>query len=140
MAKYLFTDGYVFVNSVDLSDHAFSMDTPESHEQVDVSGFSATGTKEFLAGQTTQEITIGFLQDFAASKVHATLQPLFTNRTQFLITVKPTSSGVSSTNPTFSGTVQLNQYNGLSGQLNARGEMTVTFTAATTDGLTWATA
>lgn len=137
MAKYLLTDGFVSVNGVDLSDHAFGISTPEETESVDVSGFSATGAKEFLAGQKTQSVTINFLQDFAASKVHATLQPLFTNRTTFPIIIRPTSAGASATNPSLSGSVQLNTYNGINGQLNARGEVEATFTASTTAGLTW---
>ena len=50
MAKFLLTDVRVVVNGRDLSDHAVSVDTPSSKEQVDVSGFSPTGTREFLPG------------------------------------------------------------------------------------------
>lgn len=140
MGKLILTDASITINGVDLSDHAFSVETPEEHEVIDVSGFSPTGTKESLAGQNTQTVTIGFLQDYAASKVHATLQPLFTNRTTFPIVIKPTSGAVGPTNPKLSGSVQLNTYNGINGQLNARGEITATFTAADGAGLTWGTA
>lgn len=139
MPKYLLTDGFVSVNGVDLSNHAFRMDTPQENERVDVSGFSSTGTKEYLAGQKEESITVGFLQDFAAAKVHATLEPLFRNRTVFLIELRPTSAAVSATNPKLSGSVQLLSYNGLSGELNGRGETEATFTPATQAGLVWGT-
>lgn len=139
MAKYLFTDGYVVVNGVNLSNHAFRMDTPQENERVDVSGFSSTGTKEYLAGQKEESVTIGFLQDFGAALVHATLEPLFRNRTIHLVELRPTSAAVSATNPKLSGSVQLLSYNGLSGELNSRGETEATFTPATQAGLTWGT-
>ena len=50
MSKFLLNDVRVVVNSVNLSDHAFNIDTPSEKEQVDVSGFSPTGTREFLPG------------------------------------------------------------------------------------------
>ena len=61
MAKYLLTNGKVFINGKDLSDHAFSIDTPDEREEVDVSGFSPSGTREFLPGVRDQTITIAFL-------------------------------------------------------------------------------
>ena len=77
MSKFLLSDCKVVVNNVNLSDHAFNVDTPSTKEQVDVSGFSPTGAREFLPGQEDQTITIQFLQDYAAAKVHATLEPLY---------------------------------------------------------------
>jgi hypothetical protein len=140
MSKFILTDGSVVVNGVDLSDHAFSLDIPLSREVIDVSGFSPTAAKESLPGQKTEEITVGFLQDFAASKVDATLYPLYSSGSQFLVTVKPTSSSPSATNPTYSGTVILSTYSPISGQLNARSEITATFNAATSTGITRGTA
>lgn len=137
MAKYLLTDGFVSVNGVDLSDHAFSLDTPQTKEQVEVSGFSSTGAREFLPGQRDDTATVRFLSDFAASKVHATLQPLFQNGTTFLLKIRPTSGSASATNPEFGGTAALYDYNGLSGELNARGEMEVNFKPASGQGFVW---
>lgn len=140
MAKFLLTDGYVSVNGVDLSDHAFSLDTPQERDRVDVSGFNSTGAKEFLPGSSDESCTIGFLQDFASAKVHATLEPLYRNQSTFVLEVRPTSTVVSSTNPKFTGTVALFSYNGLSGQISARGEITAEFRSANSTGpLAWAT-
>lgn len=140
MAKYLLTNAKVVVGSTDLSDHAFSLSTPEEAERVDVSGFSQFRFREYLAGMIEQEITIGFLQDFASSKVHQTLQPLFASGTTFAIYVMPdASAGTSASNPKFGGTASLFAYNGLDGELGARGEITATFAASTGAGLAWST-
>ncbi len=141
MAKFINQDVLVSVAGVTLSDHAFSVDVPQSREQIDVSGFNSTGAKEFLPGATEETVTIGFLQDFAAAKVHATLSPLYQNSSTFALIIAPTSGGISSTNPYFQGTAALFEYNGLSGELGNRSEITAVFKSADAlSPLGWATA
>ena len=141
MSKFLVTDVKVVVNGVVLSDHADSVDTPEETDQIDVSGFSPTRTKEFVQGQADQTIEIEFLQDFASAKVHATLQPLYTSGSAFPIFVQPDSdAGTSATNPIFGGTATLFSYNGLGGAtLNEPVKITATFKPAANAAFTWGT-
>lgn len=141
MAKFILQDATVSVNGVDLSDHAFSLDLPQTRDQVDVSGFNSTGAKSFLPGSTDETATVGFRQDFAASKVHATLFALYQNSSTFALIIKPTSASVSATNPAFSGTAALFEYNGLSGNLGDASDISVVFkTADNTAPLKWNTA
>jgi hypothetical protein len=138
--KYLNTNDKIVVNNVDLSDHGFGVDTPSEKEQIDVSGFSPTGTREFLPGLAEQTIECKFLQDFASAKVHATLYPLYTSGTAFKIYVMPdATAGTSATNPLYGGSATLYSYNGLSGDLNSRGEITATFKPAPGSSFTWGT-
>ena len=140
MAKYLNTKCKVVVNNKDLSDHAFSIDTPDERDEVDVSGFSATGTREFLPGVRDASIVIGFLQDFGTGSVHATLEPLYSGGSVFPIYVMPDmTAGTSATNPLYRGSASIYQYNGLSGDLNARGEVTATFRPASGSSFSWGT-
>src|SRR4029077_4914502 len=128
----------IVVNSKDLSDHAFNIDTPEVKEQVDVSGFSATLTKEFLPGTAAQPITAQFENDFAANSVHATLQPLYAGGSAFPIYVQPDmNAGTAATNPIFGGTAVIFEYHGLSGARNARAELTATFKPAPGSRFSW---
>ena len=141
MAKFILQDGFVSVNGVTLSDHAFNVDTPQEREQIDVSGFNSTGAKSFLPGSTDETVTIQFLQDFASTSVHQTLEPLYRNSSTFALIIRPTSSAVSATNPAFQGTAALFSYNGLSGNLGDRSEITAVFKSAdNTAPLAWATA
>jgi hypothetical protein len=137
LSKFLLKDVKVMVGTVDLSSHAFNVDTPGTKEQVDVSGFSATGQREFLPGLADESIVIQFENDFAASQVHATLEPLYRNGTTTLVYVVPTSAAVSATNPAFGGQGVLFDYNGLSGALNARSETTATFKPAPGGTFQW---
>jgi len=138
MAKYLLKMAKVLVNNVDLSKYAFSLDTPDTKAQEDVSGFG--GVVEYLPGARDQTITVQFLQGFGTSEPHQVLQPLYTSGSAFPILVQADSSaGTSAANPTFGGTAQLYEYNGLAGQLNARGEITATFKPSGPAGFTWGT-
>jgi hypothetical protein len=140
VSKFLLSDVKVMVNNVSLGDHAFNIDTPSTKNQEDVSGFSPTGAREFLPGQEDQTITIQFLQDFAGGKVHATLEPLYSGGSVFPLYLQPASaSGTSAANPVFGGTAALYDYNGLSGALSARAEMTATFKPASGARFTWGT-
>jgi hypothetical protein len=141
MGKYLLTKAKVMIDSTDLSRFAFSLDTPDEREQVDVSGFSATGTREYLPGTRDQTITIGFLQGFGTGEPHRILQAIYESGTTCVISILPDmTAGVGPGNPSFSGTANLYSYDGLNGQLNARGEVTATFRPATGAGFVWGTA
>jgi hypothetical protein len=140
MSKFLLEDVKVVVAGVDLSGHAFNVDTPSVKAQVDVSGFNPNGTMEFLPGLADQTITIQFHNDFAAAQVHATLWPLYQSGTGFIIWLQPDSnSGTSAVNPIYGGSATLYEYNGLSGALNAPADTTATFKPAPNASFSWGT-
>lgn len=140
MSKFLLNNAKVMVGSADLSNYAFNLDTPDEKEQVEVSGFNPSGSREFLPGQRDQTVTIQFLQGFGSNEPHRVLQPLYESGSAFLISVQPdATAGVGTANPRFAGTAVLYAYNGLSGALGARGEITATFRPATSAGFSWQT-
>ena len=111
------------------------MQYSSEHEQVDVSGFSATGADEFLAGKTTQSVTVEFYGSYGTGEVHQTLFNLHKNRSTFDFVWRPDQTAVvSATNPELRGVVQCLTY----GPGATRGDadtFSVTFTAADEDGL-----
>jgi hypothetical protein len=139
--KYLLTNAKVMIAGVDLSQFAFSLDTPDEREEVDVSGFSPTGTREYLPGQRDQTITVGFLQGFGTGEPHRVLEPLYSGGSLFPILIQPDkTAAVGPANPTFGGTASIYAYNGLSGELSARGEIEATFRPASGAGFGWGSA
>lgn len=142
MPKFAANDVKVVVRGIDLSNHADAVDTPEEKEQIDVSSFSPTGTKEFVAGANDQTIEVEFLQDFASQSVHNILYPLFASGTTFGVYVQPDSdAGSGTTNPTFGGTAQLFTYNGLGGaSLGEPVKITATFKPSSGAVFVWGTA
>jgi hypothetical protein len=139
--KYLLTNAKITINGVDLSRFGFSLDTPDEREQVDVSGFNPAGTREYLPGQRNQSIVVGFLQGFGTGEPHRVLQPLYEGGSVFTISIQADATASPGPgNPTFGGSASLYSYDGLNGQLNARGEVTATFLAASGGGFQWGTA
>ena len=140
MAKFAATDVSVTINSQDISDWCVSVDLPDSKAQIDVSGFNSTGAMEFVPGARDQTVILGVLQDFGGTKIHQLLNPLYTGNSAFAFSIKPTSAAVSATNPQFTGTANIYEYDGLNAQLNARAEITVTLKPASNSVWAWATA
>ncbi len=130
MPKFISTDWKVMINSVDMSSFAFDVQITDEKEQIDVSGFSPTGRKEFLPGSQDQTIAVSLLESFSTGGPHATIWPLYEGGSSFPILVQPDSdAGTSSSNPTYSGTAVCFAY-GPSGTLNERSEIVVEFKPA----------
>lgn len=137
MAKVLSTNWKVVVNSVDLSDHAFDVQIVDTKDRVEVSGFSKTGSREFLPGLRDQTVTIQMLQDRAAGKVFQTINPLFTAGSAFPFYVQPdATAGTDSANLLYGGTAQVFQ-SPASATLNQREEATYEFSPAPGSVFQW---
>lgn len=126
MAKHVLTDASVTVNSVDLSDHVESVEINQEFEDVDLTAMGAS-SREHGKGLRSDSVTINFFQDYAASKVDATLSALVTNTAGFAVVIKPTSASVSSTNPSFSMTSLLFTYSPLAGGVGEANQTSVEF-------------
>lgn len=139
MSKRVALFDKVSLDSVDLSQFCRSVRFNSEHQQIDVSGFTALGQDEFLAGNTVQSVELEMFGAYGAAEVHATLYPLHRDRTVFAFAWRPNQNNpVSATNPELRGNVQALTYSpGAS-----RGEadtFTVTLTAADADGLVFHT-
>jgi hypothetical protein len=138
--KFILTDGYVLITgpngAVDLSAYAHNIDTPSTKSQEDVSGFNPQASKEFLPGPRDDTVTLQFRQAFSGgtSAVHGVFSNLYSTGGTFTFDVRAvsptTNSTVSVTNPAYRGTAVLYDYNGISGELGAVGETTVTLKPA----------
>lgn len=137
MGKFLLTDVYIEVDGHDLSNYGFNIDTPSEKDEVDVSGFNPNNTKESLVGQRADRIVAQFTQDFASGGPHDIFWTIYQNDQTVGIKIRPDSAAVSATNPELAGNVKLRTYNGLTGALNARAEVSVEFLPADSAGLVW---
>jgi len=98
MAKIVLTDAVITVNSVVLSEFANSVTLNYEFDSVETTGFGDTGHK-FVGGLQNVSLELEFMQDFAASKVEATVFPLVGTATT--VKVKATSSATAATNPEY---------------------------------------
>jgi hypothetical protein len=138
MAIFTLTDAYIAVNGVVLSDHGNSVDVEDNRDQVDITAFGAT-MKQYAKGLGDGGITIGFFQDFAAAKVHATLQPLLSSSTGVTIEIRPTSGARSATNPAVLMTGTLFTYKPLGGNIGEASTISAEFKNTGSGGITYPT-
>lgn len=139
MAIFVFTNGQVLVNGVDLSDHVSKVTTQDTRAQLDITAMGATALT-YTKGLGDASITIDFFQDFASAKVHATLSPLISTSTPFAVEVRPVNAARSATNPAvlLAGAL-LFTYSGLDGSVGQASAMTATFQNASQAGMTYPT-
>jgi hypothetical protein len=108
MPKRIALKDSVEVDSVDLSNFARSVAFSSEHARIDVSGFNATGTDEFLAGSTTQSVTVEFYGSYGSGEVHQTLYPIHKDREVVTFAWRPDqTAAASATNPSLEGNVQV---------------------------------
>lgn len=138
MAKLVLRDCYIEVNGVGFSSHVSSVEVNLSKDEIDTTNFGGSG-RERAHGLKDDSFVLNFQQDFASAAVDATLYPLYDNETEFTVLVRPTAAAVSATNPSYSGTCILLEYQPLSGDVGSLSETSVTFPAQRT-GITRATA
>ena len=139
MAIFTLTDAFVSVNGVTLSDHANSVTVEDTRDPVDITAFGAT-SKATTKGLGDAKITVNFFQDFAAAKVHATLQPLIASTTGVTVEVRATSAARSATNPAAVMTGLLMNYNMLDGAVGEASEIEAEFVNAAQAGMAYPTA
>ena|SRR6266540_1849936 len=139
MAIGALTDAYILINGVVLSDHANSVTVNDERDPVEITAFGAVN-KAYIKGLGDATIEVTMFQDFAAGKVHATLQPLVGSTTPFTIEVRPTSQARSATNPAAVMTALLMNYNMLDGDVGDASEITATFQNASQTGISYLTA
>lgn len=125
MARIVLTDAKVTINSVNLSSYISSVTLSTSNDVVETTGFSSTAARTRVAGLQDNSVTIEFFQDFATSLVEQTIYPLLGSTTT--VVVLPTSSAASATNPSYTFTALVSEWQPLSGAVGELSTASVTW-------------
>lgn len=135
MPKRIALKDDISVDDVALGNFARSISYVSEHERRDVSGFNATGASEYLAGTTTQSVTVEFFGSYGSGEVHQTVYPIHKNREVVPFKWRPDqTAAVSATNPELRGNVQALTYSP-SATRGQEETFPVEFTAADEAGL-----
>jgi hypothetical protein len=86
------------VNAVDLSDQCTSATLTVKYDALESSAFG-NSSRSYVAGLGDHELVCELFMSYAASETYATLAALV--GTQTTVVMKPTSSAVGATNPSF---------------------------------------
>ena len=125
MARLVLTNAKITVNSVNLSDHIASVTLSTSSDVVDTTGFSSTAARSRVAGLADNSVTLEFHQDFATSNVEQTIYPLIGTTTT--VVVIPVDTTVSATNPSYTFTALVSEWQPLSGAIGELATASVTW-------------
>lgn len=107
MAKFVATDYSITINGSDFSSSLAAVTLDITAEEQDTTAFGS-GFRTRIGGLKDGSVTLDFHQDFGAASVDATIFPLL--GTQATVVVKPTSSSISATNPSYTATCLVTQY------------------------------
>lgn len=107
MAKFVATDYDISVGGSDFSSSLAAVTLDLSAEEQETTAFG-DASRTRIGGLKDAEVSLDFHQDFGASAVDATLFPLLGGTVEIII--KPTSGSVSSTNPSYTFTCLVTEY------------------------------
>ncbi len=107
MAKFVATDYAIEIGGVDFSSSLAAVTLDITVEEQDTTAFGDTARTR-IGGLQDASISLDFHQDFGASSIDATLFPLLGQTVA--VTITPTSGAVSATNPTYSCSALVTQY------------------------------
>ena len=138
MAIFSLTNAQVLVNGVDLSDHCDQVTVTDMRDSIDITTFGAS-SKAVTKGLGDAKIELQLFQDFAAGKVHATLQPLIGSSTPVQVEVRAVNGARSATNPGIVMQGLLMSYSALDGAMNQASKLKAEFTNGSNAGMSYPT-
>lgn len=107
MAKFVATDYNITIGGSDFSSSLASVSLDLSAEEQETTAFGQT-SRSRIGGLKDGEVSLDFHQDFGASAVDATLFPLLGGTVE--VVVKPTNGSVTATNPSYTFTCLVTEY------------------------------
>ena len=99
MAKLVLTDVTVTINGTALTTSVSNAELALEADDVETTAFGGNGWRTRIGGLKAANVSLTFMQDYAAASVDATLFPLLGSIGTVVIT--PAGTAVSATNPSF---------------------------------------
>jgi len=124
MAKFAATDYFVSVAGTDFSQNLNSVELAIEADDLETTAFGQ-GFRTRIGGLKQASLTLNFMQDFGAGSVDAVLSPLLA--TLATVIIRPTSSLVSATNPSYTMTALVTQYSPFASSVGDIASLSVTF-------------
>jgi hypothetical protein len=132
MARIVLTDANILFASNDISQYVTSVSLSTSYDVIDTTGISTTGAaRTRVAGLADNSITLEFNQDFADNALEELINGTnTTNGTVGLVVamqVKPTSAATSASNPKYTFSALVSEWQPLSGAVGELATASVTW-------------
>jgi hypothetical protein len=129
MARIVLTDASVVINGVNLSEFITSISLSTSEDVVETTGMGSAGARTRVSGLADNSVTIEFNQDFAASAPEVTINAVGSSLVGTVTTcvVKPTSAAVGVTNPSYTFSAVVSEWQPLSGAVGELATISTTW-------------
>lgn len=137
MAKFVAKDYKITLNGTDVSSWCAAVTMDVSLDEIETTAFGKN-YRQRISGLGDTSVTLDFHQDFAAGAVDALIWPLVGSNATVVVT--PSSSAVSSTNPSYTGVYLVSQYQPLASSVGDLATFSVTWPGANGSGVTRGTA
>lgn len=137
MAKFVAKDYQITLNGTDVTSYCAAVTMNVTLDEVETTAFGKN-YRQRVSGMGDTSVTLDFHQDFAAGGMDALIWPLLGSNAT--VVVKPTSSAVSATNPSFTGVYVVSQYTPLASSVGDLATFSVTWPGANGSGVTRGTA
>lgn len=125
MAVYAFTNGYVALNSSDLSAYCKSITLNVDVDDLDSTAFNSGGYHSHIGGLKQGTLSLKFNQDVAAAALDSIMWALIGTVVTF--EVRAVNSAVSTSNPKYTGSVLISKWNPFTGDVGSLAEVSVDF-------------
>jgi hypothetical protein len=129
MARLVLTDAYVVLASTDISQYVTSVTLSSTLDVVETTGMSST-SRTRVAGLRDNQITLEFNQDFASGALETLIYPSDASTkigTAVAMVVKPSGSTTSATNPSYSFSALITEWQSVSGSVGELATVSVTW-------------
>lgn len=124
MARLVLTNAHITINSVNLSDHIASVTLTTTDDVVETTAFGDSARTR-IAGLRDNSIALEFHQDYATSEVEATIYPLLGTTTT--VVVRPNGGTTSATNPSYTMTALVSEWQPLNGAVGELATASITW-------------
>ena len=127
MARLVLTDAFVTFATVDISQYITSITLSSSLDVVETTGMSST-SRTRVAGLRDNQVTLEFNQDFASSALESIVNgTTSTIGTAVTMVVKPVSGATTATNPSYTFSALVSEWQSLSGSIGDLATVSVTW-------------
>lgn len=125
MTKIVLLDAQLSINNTDVTSWVSKMELSDEFEAKKTTTFGSGGAEENLGGLESFDVAITFKQDYAASAIDAVMWAL--RRSVVTFAARADADAISTTNPKYSGSILINKWVPIAGNVGDVGEVDVTY-------------
>lgn len=129
MARLVLTDAYVVLASTDISAYVTSVTLSSTLDVVETTSMGST-SRTRVAGLRDNQVTLEFNQDFASGALETLIYPSDATTkigTAVAMEIRPTSAAASATNPKYSFSALITEWQSVSGSVGELASVSVSW-------------